>query len=239
MSTTFDTGVELSGNDFALRIKRNAKISGFLFLLVILSSLLALLILDPRIQTIEDIVQNEIYFRIDAAYTLFMYIGVIFLATYLFRTLKHINKSLASVGWSLRLAEGILGGVKVLCFLIVSLLLNEENISKSFDVGQAHAFAEIFINAYWEMTIVIFAFLGLGSIVFFFLFYKSRYIPKAISIWGIISYTLVFLGSFISIIFDNNAYMILGSQTILFEIFIGAWLMFKGVEIPSTAQQST
>lgn len=223
----------MTNNEFVLQIKRNAKISGFLFLLIILSSLLALAILDPKIKSILDIIENETYFRVDIAYTLFMYICVIILATYLYRTLKHIDKTLASVAWALRLAEGILGGVKVLCFLIVLLILNGENHSQIFEAEQLHALAETFRNAYWAMTIVIFSFLGLGSIAFFILFLKSRYIPKAISIWGICSYALVVLGSFISIIFDNNAFMILGSQTIIFEIFIGAWLLFKGVNLQS------
>ena len=138
-----------------------------MYLLVILSSLLALAILDPKIGTITDIIENELYFRLDIAYTLFMYIGVIILATYLYRTLKHVNKTLASIAWALRLAEGILGGVKVLCFSIVLLLLNGENHAEIFEVEQLHAFAELFRNAYWAMTIVIFSFLGLGSIVFF------------------------------------------------------------------------
>lgn len=221
----------MTNTDFEIQIKKNAKISGFMFLLVILSSLLALVILSPKIESITDIIENEVYFRLDMAYTLFMYIGVIILATYLYRTLKHIDKTLASIAWALRLAEGILGGVKVLCFSVVLLLLKSENHTQLFEVAQLHALAEVFRNAYWAMTIIIFAFLGLGSIAFFILFLKSRYLPKAIAIWGICSYTLVTLGSFISIIYDNNAYMILGSQTILFEIFIGGWLLFKGVNL--------
>jgi hypothetical protein len=219
----------MATTDFELQIKKNARISGFMFLLVIISSLLALVILDPKIKTLSDIIENEMYFRLDIAYTLFMYLGVIILATYLFRTLKHINKTLASLGWAFRLGEAILGGVKVLCFSIVLLILNGENHAQIFEVEQLHALAELFRNAYWAMTVVIFSFLGIGSIVFFVLFYQSRYIPRGISIWGICSYSLVTLGSFISIIFDNNAYMILGSQTIIFEIFIGAWLLFKGI----------
>lgn len=219
----------MTNNEFNISINKTAKVSGFLFLLIILPSMLSLIILDPKIKTVTDIVENEIYFRLDAAYTLFMYICVIILATFLFRTLKHINKTLASVAWALRLTEGILGGVKVLCSLIVLLFINEESHSKIFGSEAIYAFAELFRNAYWSMTIVIFSFLGLGSIVFFVLFLKSKYIPKAISIWGIVSYTFVTLGSFISIILGNNAYMYLGAQTIIFEIFIGFWLLLKGI----------
>lgn len=218
-----------------MRIKKDAKTAGLWYLIVIVSSLLALVILDPKIETIPDIIENEIFFRLDIAYTLFMYIGVIILATYLYRTLKHINKTLASLAWAFRLAEGILGGVKVLCFSIVLLLLKGENHPQTFEVEQLHAFAELFRNAYWAMTTVIFSFLGLGSIIFFVLFLRSRYIPKGISIWGVCSYILVVIGSFVTIIFDNNAYIILGSQTIIFEIFIGAWLFFRGVKLEQSS----
>jgi len=217
--------------DLETQINKTAKISGFMYLLIIVPSLLSLIVLDPKIKTITDIIENEIYFRLDTAYTLFMYICVIILATYLYRTLKHINKTLASLAWALRLAEGILGGVKVLCYLIVLLLLNGKNHSQIFGVEQLHTYAELFRNAYWAMTIVIFSFLGLGSIAYFILFFKSKYIPKALSLWGICSYTLVAIGSFISIIYGNNAFMILGSQTIIFEIFIGVWLLFKGINM--------
>jgi hypothetical protein len=221
----------MKNDNSKLLIQRNAKISGFFFLLIILSSLVVLAFLDPKIGTIKDIAENETYFRIDIGYTLFMYICVLILNSYLYRTLKYVDKSLATVAWSLRLAEGILGGVKVLCFLLVLLILNGENHTQLFNNEQLYAWGEVFTNAYWEMTKVIFSFLGLGSVAYFILFLKSKYIPKAISIWGICSYSLVAIGSFISIIGDNNAYMILGSQTILFEIFIGAWLLFKGLNI--------
>ena len=216
------------------RIQKDAKTAGLWYLIVIVSSLLALVILDPKIQSITDIEQNQTYFRVNIAYTLFMYIGVIILVTYLYRTLKHINKTLATLGLTLRLAEAILGGVKVLCHLTVLLVLNGENHSSLFTKGQLYALATLFDNAYWEMTTVIFAFLGLGSIAYFVVFLRSQYIPKGISVWGIASYSLVVLGSFITIIFDNNAYMILGSQTIIFEIFIGGWLLFKGIKIQVT-----
>ncbi len=216
-------------DDLKTQIDKNAKISGFMYLLIIVPAMLSMIILDPKIKTIKNIIDNEIYFRLDAAYTLFMYICVIVLATSLYRTLKHVNKTLASVAWVLRLAEGILGGVKVLCSLIILLFLNGKNHSQIFGVEQLHTLAELFRNAYWAMTTIIFSFLGLGSIVFFFLFLKSKYIPKAISLWGICSYTLVLIGSFVSIIFGNNAFMFLGSQAIIFEIFIGVWLLSKGI----------
>jgi hypothetical protein len=81
------------------------------------------------------------------------------------------------------------------------------------------------------VTPVIFILFALGSIIVFYLFLKSQFIPKSLSISGIGSYSLVLIGALISLIYSGNAYMILGSQTILFEMVIGCWLLFKGIKI--------
>lgn len=221
----------MTNSDTKTPQKKAARIAGFMYLFIILSSLLALAVLDPKINTIKDIMANEIYFRINTAYTLIMYLSVIILTVYLFAILKHVDKNLAILALSFRLGEAILGGVKVLCCLIVLLLLEDKSYSKIFGAEHLQSLAGLFSNAYWSMTIVVFAFLGLGSIVYFYLFYKSKYIPKILSVLGMCSYSLVVTGSFISIVFSNNAFMILGSQAILFEIVIGGWLLFKGIDL--------
>ena len=159
-----------------------------------------------------------------------MYIGVIVLSVYLYETLRVVNKPLALMGYSFRLVEAILGGVQVICYLIVLLLLNENNFIPAFGVEGNLSLAELFLGIFDQLMVIIFTFLGIGSIIFFYLFYKSRFIPRGISIWGMCSYFLVVVGSFISIFYSNNAYMILGSQVIIFEIFIGGWLFIKGID---------
>ena len=87
------------------------------------------------------------------------------------------------------------------------------------------------MEIYWEATIIIFVLLALGSIINFYLFLKSKYIPRGLAIWGLVSFTLVLIGALISLVFSGNAYMLLGAQAILFEIVIGYWLLFKGLRI--------
>jgi len=138
-----------------------------------------------------------LFFRINTAYNLVMYIGVIALSVYLYETLKVINKPLALMAFSFRLGEAILGGIQVLCYLIVLLLLNENNFILAFDMDAKRSLVELFMGIFDQLIIIIFAFLGLGSLIFFYLFYKSKYIPRAISIWGMCSFFLVIVGSII------------------------------------------
>ena len=115
-------------------------------------------------------------------------------------------------------------------FILVSLVTNESNIDK-FGSDQFYGLAEMLYKFYWDVTPIIFVLLAVGSIIVFYLFLKSRFIPKVLSLLGIISYSLVLIGALISLIFSGNVYMILGSQTIIFELVIGCWLLFKGINI--------
>lgn len=168
---------------------RIAKKAGLLYLLIIVSSILTLIFIDSQysvsgevVETINNIVANDLFFRINTAYNLLMYIGVIALSIYLYETLKVINKPLALMAFSFRLVEAIMGGIQVLCYLIVLLLLNENNFILAFDMDAKLSLVELFMGIFDQLIIIIFAFLGFGSLIFFYLFYKSKYIPRSISI---------------------------------------------------------
>ena len=76
---------------------------------------------------------------------------------------------------------------------------------------------------------------GLGGTIFFYLFYKSFYIPKILSIWGVLTYLSMIILSFIGLLFpeypDTIEIALYGLGT-LFELTIGFWLLIKGVNLP-------
>ena len=71
---------------------------------------------------------------------------------------------------------------------------------------------------------------SIGAILFYYLFYKSRAIPKALSLWGLITVPLVIIGT-LSKIFSYEVpflvYLVL--LYVPFEFFIGIWILVKGV----------
>jgi hypothetical protein len=77
-------------------------------------------------------------------------------------------------------------------------------------------------------------FLGLGLTLFNYLFFKSKYIPRTLSSLGILSYSLIFLFAFISILLPEHntiVQIICWTPSIFFELIIGLWLLFKGINI--------
>jgi len=222
-------------NSIDISQNKAARLAGLTYLVVIITPLISLIFIDPIINvtgdlaaTLINIIENETLYRIAITMDLLMYIGVTLLALTLYKVLKPINSFLAKLALFYRVTEAIIGIIAVLSYTVVLLILKAENFL-IFDKSQLYALAEVVQNFYWQTTIFIFVFLAIGSILCFYLFLKSNYIPKALSIWGIISYSLVLIGALISLIFSGNIYMILGSQTILFEIVIGVWLLYKGI----------
>lgn len=224
-------------------IQKTAKTAGLAYVLIIIVPFLSMILLTPKIEvegdiiaTINNIIANELMFRIDSTITLLMFVGVIVLALALYKLLKPVNKQLAQLALLWRFAEAIVGIIAILSnFILLTLVTNESNIAR-FGTEQFYALAEILYKFYWEVTPVIFVLLAVGSIIVFYLFLKSQLIPKVLSILGIISYSLVLIGALISLVFSGNAHMILGSQTIIFELVIGFWLIFKGVNTSNHQQ---
>ncbi|NPD46129.1 MULTISPECIES: DUF4386 domain-containing protein [unclassified Lentimicrobium] len=228
-SNLYTEGVEL---------QKTVKVAGIAYLLIIIVPLLSMLIIEPIITvsgdivaTINNIIANEVWYRVDTTITLLMYVGVVLLSLSLYTILKPVNKQLAQLALLWRFAEALVGIFATLSSFILLLFIKGENNIEKFGTDQFYALAEFIHGIHWEVTVSIFVLLALGSIIVFYLFLKSKLIPKALSIWGIISYSLVLIGALISLIFSGNTYMILGSQTILFEIVIGCWLLFKGLNI--------
>lgn len=78
------------------------------------------------------------------------------------------------------------------------------------------------------MTIITFC---LGAGMLYYLLFKSKLVPRFISIWGLIAVALLFTEMML-ITFGNSKGMILMAPMGLNEIFLGFWLIFKGFNIP-------
>jgi hypothetical protein len=69
--------------------------------------------------------------------------------------------------------------------------------------------------------------LGLGAMPFCYLLYRSRLIPRSMSVLGFIGYAALFIGSVLEL-FGLNLYMIHYVPGGLFELIFPIWLIVKG-----------
>ena len=70
--------------------------------------------------------------------------------------------------------------------------VSDADHSKAFDHGQLQALSVMHYSYGLTFNIVA-IFLGLGSTIFNYLFFKSKYIPRALASWGIFSSLLLLL----------------------------------------------
>lgn len=84
----------------------------------------------------------------------------------------------------------------------------------------------------WKYEMIIFVFTAIGGLIFSYLLYLSKLVPRYLSGLGIIGYLMLFLGVVLDMfsIFNINggAGMLLYLPGGLFELFLPIWLFIKG-----------
>ena len=111
---------------------------------------------------------------------------------------------------------------------------------KAFDSNQIQTLSTLH-DTYALTFIVVAIFLGLGSTVFNYLLFKSRYIPQFLAAWGIFSSLLLLISQFAIIIFPEVEKTIIPAcygPIAIDEVVLGFWLLLKGANIPKMESQN-
>ena len=100
---------------------------------------------------------------------------------------------------------------------------------------QLQVLARVFLSVYGDGFNVGFVFTGLGSTVFSYLWFKSRYIPRAVAAWGAFS-SLVLAIVRLAIMEFPSLGNIMGLAYMMpmsvYEAGPGFWLLVKGIHAP-------
>jgi hypothetical protein len=74
-------------------------------------------------------------------------------------------------------------------------------------------------------------FFCLGGILWYYLFYISNYIPRALALWGFIAVCLLLIPTLLEL-YDRHflpAAGLLALPYLPFEVVLGLWLLIKGI----------
>ena len=216
-----------------------ARVAGLAYILVILLGIVSVGLVESRLivpgddaATVNNIIANEFLYRAGIASELMMFVFVVMLSLALYLILRPVNKDLALAALFFRFGEAIIGvGVTVISGLIPLLLLDREAV---FEPGQLQALVGLFLSVRTAGLNIVLIFVGLGGTVFCYLFFKSKYVPGPLAAWGIATYVLMLILSFVNILFPDRPAIIevvLFSLGALFEMIFGFWLLFKGVNV--------
>ena len=86
----------------------------------------------------------------------------------------------------------------------------------------------------YQMVLILYS---LTALVFFYLLYQSKLIPRLLSVWGLIGATVSLAGPFLEL-FGYGAPIFLFIPGGLLELFLGVWLIVKGFNSSAIASLS-
>lgn len=218
--------------------RKAATVVGFSYLFAMATAVFAdsyvrgtLIVADNAAATARNIMAHERLWRLGiASYLLCLLTDVVLIAA-LYVILKRVNENLALFAAFMRLVETATHVAATLNSFDVLRLLSGADL-QALRTDQLQALARIPISAYGAGLNVGFVFLGLGSTVFCYLWFKSNYIPRALAALGVFGSFLLAAGSFAIIIFPNLAKILSLAYMMplgVFEVTMGLWLLLKGL----------
>jgi hypothetical protein len=158
------------------------------------------------------------------------------LALALYIILKPVNRNLALLGLLWKLAEATIAIAIVLVSFIALQVLNGDAYVTVFSPEQLQVPVGLILNAHVATYSIPMVFLGLDMMVFSYLFFKSKYIPRILAGFGILSFALIFIHALMFILAPKYAMMpvnqvLFWAPSGLFEIIIGIWLLSKSLKV--------
>lgn len=222
-----------------IKLNTYARVAGLAYIIVILLGVLSvslvessLIIPDNGAATYANISGNEALFRISVLCETFMYLLVILLSLSLYVVLKTVDNNLALLALLWRVAEAIIGSATVIISGLIPLAMI--NTKTAFSPEQVQNLLALFLDIRISGLDIVLMFIGVGGTIFCYLFFKSKYVPRFLAGWGILTYLTMLLLSFLSLLLPNlpeTIKMVFYVPGGLFELIFGFWLLIKGVEL--------
>jgi uncharacterized Tic20 family protein len=220
------------------RQNRWARLAGFLYLFTYIVPITGWTICGGMevtgnfVETAHRVASNELLYRFGLSLLLITSMLCILLAMSFYAALKPVNGALALFGLLFRLVENTIGIVFSLLDFVMVKALTDSGVSGSFDAKQLGAFYKMLGEADGVEFNVAMICLGIGSAFFFYLLLKSRYIPRVLSILGLVACP-IFSGVSLACLYwpQNTSMLHMGWYPMAAaEISVGFWLMIRGLK---------
>jgi len=221
-----------------------AGISGLLTVAIVVFAnyvlLNPLIVPGNAVETARNIVAHETQFRITAVCFLIYSAGVVVLLAALYVILRPVNQGLALVGALFRLVFALLWLLTTLNMLGALRHLGSASYLQVFEADRLQTLARLHLAANFDDYYVGLPFFGLAATVCSYLWLKSNYIPKSLSIFGLISSAWCVACALVFLIFPHfnktvNDYWF-DSPMALFELALSLWLLFKGLKLSESGE---
>jgi len=213
--------------------KNTPRLLGAAFLIVLFltfSELWTLSIIETGSvsDSLASISNSLMQLRISILLGILLSAGIVVLAVLLFLVFQKQNKPIALVALGWWLLEAITVAIRQMSVYALIPITLEYTKAGAPDSSHFQTLATLFFDVgHWVYDVHLW-FVGLGGILWYYLFYRTKYIPRLLSIWGIVGVSLVLISGIIGGFEVRPLPLILPNA--LFELAIGLWLVVKGIK---------
>jgi hypothetical protein len=223
--------------------KKTARFAGLLYLIWIITGLFAMFYVPSQINmrgdaatTAQNILSNEFLFRTSIVNDLVSGTIWVFMVLVLYRLFKQVDERQAKL-----LVAFVIVQIPTVFFMealnITSLMIFKGEILKTFELNQRQDLGMLFlrISDYGVLTLEMFW--GLWLFPLAILVYRSRFLPRFLGVWLIItgffyvvlSFTGLLLPQYKDAVFNS----IFALPAMLGEVAFMLWLLIKGAKVQS------
>jgi hypothetical protein len=187
-------------------------------------------------ETSQRIMASETLYRIGLCCSLVGSLSTVVLAIGLYAVVKSVDGNLAMMALLFRVAEAAIGAMGIIIgFMVLKIHLAVDH-ANAFDANQLGALSDLISGVGTEVSAIFFS---MGSTIFFYLFLRSKCIPRVVSAWGVFASLVYAAYWFASLILprESSAATVYASLPILIaELSTGLWLLIMGIKVQPGSQ---
>ena len=226
--------------------KRAARIVGVLFIATTGAAIVSGAFLLPILEAPDYLVQvsaNESQVMIGALFYFIMAAAGASIVIPMYPILKKYSKGMALGAVGFRIIEGAIFMVGVICVLSLVTVSQEFVQAGAPDGSYYQTLGELLRAGYTiDHAVVpgVFAF-SLGALMYYYLFYQSKLVPRWLSVWGLVGVILGIVNGLYDMfggIPNETISMLLDLPIFAQEMVLAIWLIVKGFNPSAIASES-
>jgi len=225
--------------------RKTARIVGILFITATVAAIVSGAFLLPILEAPDYLARvsaNETQVALGALFYFIMAAAGAGIAIPMYPILKKYNESMALGAVGFRIIEGAIFMVGVMCVLALVPLSQEFIQAGAPDASYFQTLGELLLTGYTiDQAVVpgVFAF-SLGALMYYYIFYQSKLVPRWLSIWGLIGVTLGIVNGLFDMFggIPETMSMLLDLPIFVNEMVLAVWLIVKGFNPSAIASGS-
>ncbi|MFN6945725.1 MAG: DUF4386 domain-containing protein [Cytophagaceae bacterium] len=213
-----------------------SRIAGILILTGMVAGLISIVPSVESVDFLKEVYPDRNQVLIGAVFQFLLVPIYIGFALVLFKTLKSQNETSAIGFVGFRLIAGVfqlIGVILLPLFIYLSklyLISTGEGLEYYVSLGEMLKIVRDLTNHVGVMAAT-----GLGNLLLYHVLFSGKFIPKWLSVWGILGNILLILASFL-ILFQivnviSTAYIAITVPLVLQELIFAIWLIIKGLDL--------